>query len=584
MEDFMRVQLNESYAAIARLSSYPSIVQHHRGFRFCAGVLIALTCFAASMATAQTTTYALGSAALLVGPAAGSNSVVLAVTPTNGAWTATANATWLHLNSANQSGVGNTNVIFSYDANPGATRSNTLTIGGQTLTVTQAGATYVAAGMVTTLASSGLGMPAGVAVDRAGNVYFTGFSNNVISEWTLTNNSVTTLVTNGLSKPLGLALDGAGNLYIADWGDSTIKVWTAANGSLATLVPSSAFYQGHPIGVGVDGAGNIYFSDNAPLLPPFLPPYNVPSGFIEKWTASNSQVIILVSNVSVNVGFLMANMEPLGVAVDAAGNVYASDQELFMIEEFTPGKSHATKLLDSLNSSGLGMSQGLAVDGSGNIYIADSGNSTIQEISAANGSLSTLVSSGLAFPYGVTVDASGNVYIADSYNDAVKELPHAFVDPTSKLEGMAAGHDVLQAVLPSTANLLPPLAPTSDQSWLTITGITNGVVSFSFTANTGPARTAHITLLGQTVSITQGVIGSPPTLTGPQMLSNGVLQFAFTNRQSASFTVLSSTNPSLPLSNWTVVGVASNIGASQFLFSLQPSTNAPQSFYTVRSP
>ena len=59
------------------------------------------------------------------------------------------------LAAANQSGTGSTNVVFSYDANPGATRTGTLTIAGQTLTVTQAGSTYVAAGPVTTLVSSG---------------------------------------------------------------------------------------------------------------------------------------------------------------------------------------------------------------------------------------------------------------------------------------------------------------------------------------------------------------------------------------------------------------------------------------------
>ena len=35
-------------------------------------------------------------------------------------------------------------MVFSFDANPGATRTGTLTIAGQTLTVTQAGSTYVA--------------------------------------------------------------------------------------------------------------------------------------------------------------------------------------------------------------------------------------------------------------------------------------------------------------------------------------------------------------------------------------------------------------------------------------------------------
>ena len=161
----------------------------------------------------------------------------------------------------------------------------------------------------------------------------------------------------------------------------------------------------------------------------------------------------------------------------------------------------------------------------------------IKKWTAANSTVTTLVSSGLNLPEGVAVDGAGNVYIADSGNNAIKELPHAFVDPTPRLEGLAAGNDSLPPVLPATENLLPPFAPTSDQSWLTITGITNGVVSFSFTANTGSARTAHITLLGQSIPITQGLIGTPPNLTGAQMPGNGVLQFAFTNIPGASFTV-----------------------------------------------
>jgi hypothetical protein len=132
--------------------------------------------------------------------------------------------------------------------------------------------------------------------------------------------------------------------------------------------------------------------------------------------------------------------------------------------------------------------------------------------------------------------------------------------------------------------LLPPFAPTSDQPWLTITGVTNGIVSFSFTANSGSARTANISLLGQTIPITQGVIGTPPSLTGIQMLRNGVLQFDFTNNPSGSFTVLSTTNLALPMSVWTVVGTASNTAPGQFQFTSQPTTNDSQRFYGVRSP
>ena len=83
--------------------------------------------------------------ALLEGPASGTDSDIVAAT---GAWSATANASWLHTTA---SGTGNGLATFTFDANSGATRSGTLTIAGQTLTVTQAGSSYVAANPVSTL-------------------------------------------------------------------------------------------------------------------------------------------------------------------------------------------------------------------------------------------------------------------------------------------------------------------------------------------------------------------------------------------------------------------------------------------------
>ncbi len=136
---------------------------------------------------------------LLEGPAAGSDSVVLT---TGGTWAATANDSWLHLSAPNQSGRGSANVIFTFDANTGPTRTGTLAIAGQTLTVTQAGSTYVAANLpVTALVSSGISYPFGVAVDGAGNVYFPDYANEVIKEWMAVSNTVITLVSSGLYQP-----------------------------------------------------------------------------------------------------------------------------------------------------------------------------------------------------------------------------------------------------------------------------------------------------------------------------------------------------------------------------------------------
>jgi len=76
----------------------------------------------------------------------------------------------------------------------------------------------------------------------------------------------------------------------------------------------------------------------------------------------------------------------------------------------------------------------------------------------------------------------------------------------------------------------------------------------------------------------------PPLLTGSKMLPNGAFQFAFTNNTGATFTVLSSTNASLALTNWTVIGTPTNNGSGLFLFTTQPTTNDGLRFYRVRSP
>jgi streptogramin lyase len=500
-------------------------------------------------------TYSLGTSSLVVGPAQGSNSVVFAVTQATRAWTATNNAAWLHLSPAYQNGAGSENVVFSYDANSGPTRYGTLTIGNQVLTVTQAGSTYVAAGALTTLVSSGLSEPWGVAVDTMGNVYFSDTDHDQIDMWVMTNNSVVNVVptTYGWS-PSFVAVNSSGIPYSCNYDPGLscdmIVEWNGPSELVNFLRPTY-------VGLALDGMDNVYFP-------------NIAESAIMEYTASNGNVSLVVSNLAL----------PIAVALDAAGNIYVAEDLPGRVAEWNPQKSS----LATLPISGVSYPLAVAVDGSGAVYIDDAATYAISKWTPANGTTSVLLSAGLNSPQDVAVDGAGNLYVADTENNAIKELPYAFVDPTPRLEGLAAASDALPPVLPTTENLLPPFAPTSDQSWLAITGITNGVVSFSFSANTGPARTANITLLGQTIPITQGVVGTPPMLTGVQVLTSGALQFAFTNNPSGSFTVLSTTDLSLPLSSWTVAGTATNNGSGMFQFTSQPTTNDTQLFYAVRSP
>jgi sugar lactone lactonase YvrE len=481
----------------------------------------------------------------LEGAASGVDSIVLSslFTP----WTATNNAPWLHVSPGYQSGTGGTNVVFSFDANPGPTRSGTLTIGGQILTVTQAGSTYVPAAPLTTLVSpaAGLAYGLGVVVDASGNVYIADRNNNAVVEWTLTNNTATTLVSSGLNNPGGVAVDGLGNVYIADSFNGALEEWVASSNTVITL--ASGFSS--PYGVALDGVGNVYIGGA--------------SGGIQEWVASSNTVITLLSG---------GPRTLTALAVDAAGNVYFSDGHNGAIDEWSPADNSLRTLV-----GGLGFIQGVAVDSAGNVYFSNPADNTIKELSAATHTVITLATT-IFNPTGVAVDAAGNVYFVNNAT-SISELPRAFVDTTAKVEGPGGSSDVLPVVLPNTENLANPFAPATDQPWLTFNGVTNGVVSFGFGANTGAVRTGHVIVLNQQIPVTQGV---QATLIQPQMLGNGTFQFAFTNVPGVTFTVWSTTNLSQPLSNWTLLGTPVEGPPGQYQFT-GPATNA-RLFYILRSP
>ncbi|HYV30482.1 MAG TPA: Ig-like domain-containing protein, partial [Candidatus Binatia bacterium] len=80
------------------------------------------------------------------------------------------------------------------------------------------------------------------------------------------------------------------------------------------------------------------------------------------------------------------------------------------------------------------------------------------------------------------------------------------------------------------------------------------------------------------------LIGTPPNLTGFSMLSNGVFRFAYSNVIGAPFTVLGSSDSSLPLSNWPRLGPAIEAPPGQFQFTDSQGAGQTQRFYRVRSP
>jgi hypothetical protein len=75
-----------------------------------------------------------------------------------------------------------------------------------------------------------------------------------------------------------------------------------------------------------------------------------------------------------------------------------------------------------------------------------------------------------------------------------------------------------------------------------------------------------------------------PFMIRPAFLTNGAITFTFTNSSGLSFTVLGTTNLSLPVTNWTVLGTAQEVSSGLYQFTDSPATNFTQRFYRVRSP
>jgi N-acetylneuraminic acid mutarotase len=73
-------------------------------------------------------------------------------------------------------------------------------------------------------------------------------------------------------------------------------------------------------------------------------------------------------------------------------------------------------------------------------------------------------------------------------------------------------------------------------------------------------------------------------ITNPTRLPGGAFQFGFNNTPGVSFTALATTNLSLSLSNWSVLGSVPEISPGMFQITDPQATNNAKRFYRVRSP
>ena len=404
--------------------------------------------------------------------------------------------------------------------------------------------------------SAALNYPGGVAVDTAGNLFIGDYENmrvrkvtpaGVISTYAGTGLPVGFSGDGGLATAAkfngvaDLAVDAAGNLYISDDFNNRVRKVTAATGIITTVAGSTATTLGDggpataaqlsgPGGLVVDASGNLYICDSLHNRVRRVTPSGTISTIAGNGTRGYGGDGGQATSAMLNV--------PLGIEVDAAGNVYIGDTFNHRVRKVTPSGVITTIAgtgVAGFNGDGPGPSamlnspRDMAAASDGSLYILDASNQRVRKLTA--GVLLTVVGTGtagfggdggsaatakLSSPQAMTMNAAGSLYIGDTNNQRIRKVTFGggFV-PTLSLDVAALqfaatsnGAAFVQQTATQTARLTQGGAGTvtwtaaSNQPWLTVTPA----------SGTGPA-TLSVGVVFTTAVAAAGVRNAAITLT-----------------------------------------------------------------------
>ena len=333
--------------------------------------------------------------------------------------------------------------------------------------------------------SAKLDLPAGVAVDNAGDVFIADYDSYRIREVASSTGIITTIAGNGTDGykgdggpaisaeighvDLGIAVNSAGTtVTIGDFSNNVVRQFTVGGDINTVAGTGSASFCGdggqatsaclhEPEGIVVASSGIIYVAD-------YL------NNRVREFTVGGD-IATVAGNGSTTFPTLVSGVPPSGVVFnnpwdvleDPSGNVFISDATNCMVRELVKatglvnifaGSAAANATTGTCGFSGeggpatsavLGALGDIARDSSGNVYIADSSNCVVWQVSASNGNISVFAGIGppkkcgpsgdggpatsaeLNDPTGLFVDSKNNLYIGDYSNNRVREVTNGII-------------------------------------------------------------------------------------------------------------------------------------------------------------
>ena len=334
-------------------------------------------------------------------------------------------------------------------------------------------------------ASAQLGFPAGLAVDRNGILFIADSQNKRVRK---VSGGVISTALNGsdVNSAIGLfgvdavAVDASGTLYVAD-GASLVQSFTAAgkwtaiagNGNGGDGGPAVSAHLTLPQDLALDLTGNLFIADGVRARKVDL------QGQI-RTVAGDGYLNALGDGGLATVALLS---KPSAVALDATGTLYIADTGTERVRQVLPfgrigtlagtgikGKITGQAPVELAAATALYSPMGVAVDAAGNVAIADTLNHSIRQV-GADGLMRTLVGTGkpgtgaeglqpdqmpLNGPQGVCFDHTGVMFIVDTSNHRV--LRAAPADQVFTAAGNGAPGDAGDGGIARLAQLKVPSA------------------------------------------------------------------------------------------------------------------------------
>jgi streptogramin lyase len=310
--------------------------------------------------------------------------------------------------------------------------------------------------------------PFDVALDRAGNLYFSDTSNHSIRRIDVRTGVISTIAGSGrkgfsgdggpatqatMNEPYGLALDTDGHLFIVDRLNARVRLVDGKSGIIRTVAgtgqpgysgdggPGDKAQLREPNGVALDGKGQLYITDVADQRVRVVA---LDTGIITTFCGTGRK-----EQTGDGGPYQQASLlGPRAVAVGPDGGVYICEREgnsirrvnrtTGMIERYagTGTRGYTGDGGPAVRATFNGPKE-IKIDAADNVWVVDTENHAIRRIDARTGVVTTVAGTGRAGgtgdggpalqgmlnrPHGVAVAPDGTIYIGDTLNHRIRKV------------------------------------------------------------------------------------------------------------------------------------------------------------------